>query len=39
MSLIFYAKEEDNDKEESVNKYKNLFALYKNITFNLSDSL
>ena len=39
MSLIFYSKEEDYGKEESVNHYNSLFSSYKNLTPNLSDSL
>ena len=39
MSLIFYAKEEDYGKEESVNLYKSLFSSYKNLNPNLSDAL
>ena len=29
MSLIFYSEQEDNNKEESINKYKNLFINYE----------
>ena len=39
MSLIFYSEEEDNDREESVNKYKNLFSTYENNSPSLKEAL
>ncbi len=39
MSLIFYTEEEENLKEESIDKYKNIFEGYKNKTITLSEAL
>ena len=39
MSLIFYCEEEENDREESINNYKDLFSIYENNMPNLSDAL
>ena len=39
MSLIFYSEEEENQKEESINKYKDLFDEYKNQTISLTEAL
>ena len=39
MSIIYYSEEEDNNKEESINKYKELFSEYKNQKPSLSDAL
>ena len=39
MSLNFYCEEEDNNREESIDKYKNLFINYKNNTPSLKDAL
>ena len=39
MSLIFYSEEEENQKEESINKYKDLFDEYKNQSISLIDAL
>ena len=39
MSLIFYTEEEENLKEESIDKYKNIFEGYKNQTITLSEAL
>ena len=39
MSLIFYTQEEENLKEESIDKYKNIFEGYKNQTITLSEAL
>ena len=30
MSLDFYCEEEENNREESINKYKNIFINYEN---------
>ena len=39
MSLNFYCEEEDNNREESIDKYKNLFINYKKNTPSLKDAL
>ena len=39
MSLNFYSEEEDNDKEESINNYKNLFLDYEKNIPSLKDAL
>ena len=39
MSLNFYSEEEDNDKEESINNYKNLFLDYEKKTPSLKEAL
>ena len=39
MSLNFYAEEEDNSKEESVNNYKYLFTSFENKLPTLSEAL
>ena len=39
MSLIYYSEEEDNNKEESINKYKDFFLDYKNKSPTLSEAL
>ena len=39
MSLNFYCKEEENNKEESINRYKNIFTNYEKKTPSLSDAL
>ena len=39
MSLSFYCKEEENSREESINRYKNIFAKYDKNTPSLSDAL
>ena len=39
MSLSFYCKEEENSREESINRYKNIFANYDKNTPSLSDAL
>ena len=39
MSLNFYAEEEDNSKEESVNNYKDLFSSFENKLPTLSEAL
>ena len=39
MSLNFYCKEEENSREESINKYKNLFINYDKMTPSLSEAL
>ena len=39
MSLNFYCKEEDNNREESINKYKNLFSDYDKNQPTLQDAL
>ena len=39
MSIIYYSEEEDNNKEESINKYKELFSEYKTQKPSLSDAL
>ena len=39
MSLIFYCKEEDNNREESINKYQNLFSNYEKNPPSLKEAL
>jgi len=39
MSLIFYSEEEDNNKEESISKYKDMFLDYENKKPTLSEAL
>ena len=39
MSLNFYCEEEENNREESINKYKNLFANYESNSPSLSEAL
>ena len=39
MSLNFYCKEEENSREESINKYKNIFKNYEKKTPSLSEAL
>ena len=39
MSLNFYCKEEDNNREESINRYKNLFRNFDKKTPSLSEAL
>ena len=39
MSLNFYCEEEENNREESINKYKNLFSNYENKSPSLSEAL
>ena len=39
MSLIFYSEQEDNNKEESINKYKDLFRPYNIKPPNLEEAL
>ena len=39
MSLNFYCQEEENNREESINKYKNLFLSYENNNPSLKDAL
>ena len=39
MSLIFYSEEEENQKEESINKYKDLFNQYKDQSITLIEAL
>ena len=39
MSLIYYSEEEDNNKEESINKYKDLFLDYEKKLPTLSEAL
>ena len=39
MSLIFYSEEENNNKEESINNYKDLFLNYENEKPTLSEAL
>ena len=39
MSLIFYSEEEENQKEESINKYKDLFEEYQNQSISLTEAL
>ena len=39
MSLKFYCEEEDNNREESINNYKDLFADYENNIPTLSEAL
>ena len=39
MSLIFYSEEEENQKGESIDKYKDLFDKYKDQTITLTESL
>ena len=39
MSLNFYCKEEDNNREESINRYKNIFTNYEKNIPSLSEAL
>ena len=39
MSLIFYSEEEENQKEESIDKYKDLFNKYKDQSITLTEAL
>ena len=39
MSLIFYSEEEENQKEESIDKYKDLFDKYRNNSITLTEAL
>ena len=39
MSLNFFCQEEENNREESINKYKNLFLSYENNNPSLKDAL
>ena len=39
MSLNFYCEEEENNREESINKYKNLFSNYESNSPSLSEAL
>ena len=39
MSLIFYSEEEENQKEESIDKYKDLFNIYKDQSITLTEAL
>ena len=39
MSLNFHTEEEDNYREESINKYKNLFSKYENNPPSLKEAL
>ena len=39
MSLNFYCKEEENSREESINRYKNIFATYEKKPPSLSEAL
>ena len=39
MSLNFYCKEEENSREESINRYKNIFKNYEKKTPSLSEAL
>ena len=39
MSLIFYSEEENNNKEESINNYKEMFLDYENKNPTLSEAL
>ena len=39
MSLIFYSEEENNNKEESINNYKDMFLDYENKKPTLSEAL
>jgi hypothetical protein len=39
MSLHYYSENEDNFKEESIDKYKNIFIKYENNFPNLSEAL
>ena len=39
MSLNFYCEEEENDREESINKYKNIFINFDKKTPSLSEAL
>ena len=39
MSLIFYSEQEDNNKEESINKYKDLFINYEQKLPTLEEAL
>ena len=39
MSLTFYCQEEDNNREESINKYKNIFTNFGKKIPSLSEAL
>ena len=39
MSLDFYCEEEENNREESINKYKNIFINYENKPPTLKEAL
>ena len=39
MSLIFYSEEEENQKEESIDRYKDLFNKYKGQSITLTEAL
>ena len=39
MSLNFYCREEENSREESINRYKNIFINYEKTTPSLSEAL
>ena len=39
MSLDFYCEEEENNREESINKYKNIFLNYENKPPTLREAL
>ena len=39
MSLIFYSEEDENQKEESIDKYKDLFDKYKGQSITLTEAL
>ena len=39
MSLIFYSEEGENQKEESIDKYKDLFDEYKSQSITLTEAL
>ena len=39
MSLIFYSEEDENQKEESIDKYKDLFNKYKDQSITLTEAL
>ena len=39
MSLTFYSKEEDNNREESVDNYKKIFIEYEKKLPSLSEAL
>ncbi len=39
MSLSFYSKEEENSREESINRYKNIFINYEMKNLSLSEAL
>ena len=39
MSLNFYCEEEENNREESINKYKNIFTNYESNPPSLSEAL